>query len=379
MPGWQMPDDSIWQLVTYIRDLPKTADAVSAAAVPAPVFADHVGSAACESCHADIYARWRKTLMANVVRDPKEHPDAIIARPVARRTRWSRSRRATSRSSTAASGSSATSRSMGDDYYRCRHSGMCTTKSGGRTTSRQGTDWWTAFYPDDNAATSDRTAVRRLPLGELRHHQEDGDRMERRLRELPRRRQPHTHATRRRQRSSIRPVSTMSGPAMSAHQCHSQGKPRTNPIAGQYYDWPVGYTVGDRLSDGLGARGASPWRNHLHALRRRHRRTRIACRATTTCAVACTRTASPASPAMIPTAPDHDALLRKPANELCLHCHGPRRRAGPVRRIASRQHTHHSANSTGSQCIACHMPRDASRRLPMSTSAATPSASSTRR
>jgi len=38
----------------------------------------YVGSAACKSCHPAIYARWQKTPMANVVRDPREHPDAII-------------------------------------------------------------------------------------------------------------------------------------------------------------------------------------------------------------------------------------------------------------------------------------------------------------
>jgi hypothetical protein len=32
-------------------------------------------------------------------------------------------------------------------------------------------------------------------------------------------------------------------------QCHSQGQPRRNPIEGRYYDWPVGYQPGDRLSD----------------------------------------------------------------------------------------------------------------------------------
>ena len=31
-------------------------------------------------------------------------------------------------------------------------------------------------------------------------------------------------------------------------QCHSQGRPRANPIEGRYYDWPVGYQPGDRLS-----------------------------------------------------------------------------------------------------------------------------------
>src|SRR3979411_2982044 len=40
--------------------------------------AAYIGSAPCRSCHTDIYSRWSKTRMANVVRDPKEHPEAII-------------------------------------------------------------------------------------------------------------------------------------------------------------------------------------------------------------------------------------------------------------------------------------------------------------
>ncbi len=36
------------------------------------------GSAACKTCHPAIYERWSKTRMANVVRDPKTHPDAIL-------------------------------------------------------------------------------------------------------------------------------------------------------------------------------------------------------------------------------------------------------------------------------------------------------------
>jgi hypothetical protein len=39
---------------------------------------DYVGSAACRTCHPAIYARWSKTRMANVVLDPKVHPEAII-------------------------------------------------------------------------------------------------------------------------------------------------------------------------------------------------------------------------------------------------------------------------------------------------------------
>ena len=32
-------------------------------------------------------------------------------------------------------------------------------------------------------------------------------------------------------------------------QCHSQGRPLKNPIEGTYYDWPVGFQVGLKLSD----------------------------------------------------------------------------------------------------------------------------------
>src|SRR6185437_4538229 len=31
-------------------------------------------------------------------------------------------------------------------------------------------------------------------------------------------------------------------------QCHSQGRPLRNPIAGRTFDWPVGYNVGQHLN-----------------------------------------------------------------------------------------------------------------------------------
>src|SRR6478609_429269 len=46
---------------------------------PAPPTATYVGSAACARCHAPAYERWKRTRMANVVRDPREHPEAIVA------------------------------------------------------------------------------------------------------------------------------------------------------------------------------------------------------------------------------------------------------------------------------------------------------------
>jgi len=43
-------------------------------------------------------------------------------------------------------------------------------------------------------------------------------------------------------------------------------------------------------------------------------------------------------------------------NALCLTCHGPGKRIGP-RYKSITEHSHHAPTSTGSQCIACHMPR----------------------
>ena len=42
----------------------------------------YVGSQACRRCHAQTYERWSKTRMANVVRDPREHPEAVPHRRV---------------------------------------------------------------------------------------------------------------------------------------------------------------------------------------------------------------------------------------------------------------------------------------------------------
>ena len=50
--------------------------------------ADYVGSAACKTCHPGMYERWSKTRMANVVRDPKVHPEAIPFRTSRSPIRW---------------------------------------------------------------------------------------------------------------------------------------------------------------------------------------------------------------------------------------------------------------------------------------------------
>src|SRR6184192_3956064 len=46
---------------------------------PAPPAPTYVGSVPCARCHAPIANRYKQTRMANVLKDPREHPEAIIS------------------------------------------------------------------------------------------------------------------------------------------------------------------------------------------------------------------------------------------------------------------------------------------------------------
>lgn len=82
MPAWGNPhraqNDDSWKLVLYIRSLRPLTQQEHVQQTQASASAHCVGSQACQKCHAEIYERWLKTPMANIVRDPGQHPDAII-------------------------------------------------------------------------------------------------------------------------------------------------------------------------------------------------------------------------------------------------------------------------------------------------------------
>src|SRR5579863_5467556 len=40
--------------------------------------AHYVGSETCRRCHLDEYAGWRKSRMANILLDPRQHPEAVV-------------------------------------------------------------------------------------------------------------------------------------------------------------------------------------------------------------------------------------------------------------------------------------------------------------
>ena len=67
-----------WKLVAYTRSLRPPTQNEKTVVANTLASAHYAGSQACQKCHADIYEHWKKTPMANVVRDPREHADAII-------------------------------------------------------------------------------------------------------------------------------------------------------------------------------------------------------------------------------------------------------------------------------------------------------------
>jgi len=138
-------------------------------------------------------------------------------------------------------------------------------------------------------------------------------------------------------------------------QCHSQGRPLQNPIEGKHYDWPVGFEMTKKLSDhwkleehklgetsfthfadGTAHKNRMQGNDYVSSQMYAHGVTCFTCHdahGTT-----------------------NNASLRKPAQQLCLDCHGPKSPSGP-HALSLEQHTHHKADSAGSECIACHMPK----------------------
>jgi predicted CXXCH cytochrome family protein len=347
---YQQSDDT-WQLVIFIRNqqpLTKTEQSQQAAIGSA----HYVGSQACAKCHADVYDRWKKTPMANIVRDPRQHPDAIIpdlsTNTVAK---FSREQVAF------VYGSLWKQRyftKIGDDYFPLPVQWEIKNHAWSKYFVKPGTDWWAEYYPPDNmqrptGPTCDgchsvgydihTKQVAEWNVGCERCHGPGSEHA--------------AHPT----RANIFNPSHMNYVAATdtCIQCHSQGRPLTIPLEGKYYDWPVGYQVGGRLQDywkleqrslgttdfyyfpdGTAHKNRMQGNDFIQSVMYRRGITCFSC---------------------------HDvhgtnnyAQLIKPADKLCLDCHGPLSPNGP-RTATLEEHTHHKKDSPGSQCIACHMPQ----------------------
>jgi|SRR5579862_1004575 len=356
MPGWSNPhqetEDDSWKLVLFIRDVRPLTDHEKLQESMTSASAHYVGSQSCRKCHTQIYEHWLKTPMANVVRDPREHPDAIIpdlaTNTIAKFTMdqvslvygslW-KQRYFTKR---------------GDDYFPEPAQWDVTHRVWRPYFVAKGTDWWVPFYPEDNmqrptGPTCDgchsvnydikTKQVAEWNVGCEKCHGPGSDHVQ--------------HPT----RGNILNPAQMDYVAANdtCIQCHSQGRPLTVPIEGKYYDWPVGYHAGLNLRDfwqleehtlGEGTFTHYPEGTaHKNRMQGNDFVQSVMYRRGVTC-FSC-----------------HDvhgtgnyAQLRKPADQLCMDCHGPLSLNGP-RTATIEEHTHHKRGSAGSSCIACHMPK----------------------
>ena len=139
-------------------------------------------------------------------------------------------------------------------------------------------------------------------------------------------------------------------------QCHSQGQPLTNPILGQYYDWPVGFHQGGNLGDYWRLEehklGESNFMHYADGTAHKNRMQgndfvqSVMYRRGVTC-FSCHDVHG--------TSNNADTV--KPARALCVTCHNPGSPNGPHNVATIEQHTHHRAGSAGNDCVACHMPQ----------------------
>ena len=346
-------DNNAWKLVLFIRSISQLTPQEKTLQDATVSSAHYVGSAACQKCHERIYEHWKKTPMANVVRDPKENPDAITPNLATNNV----SPKFTKDQVAFVYGSVWKQRyftKIGDDYFPEPAQWDVTNKVWRPYMVANGTDWWAAFYPPDN---------RKRPTGPTCDgcHSVDYNIKTKQVAEwnvgCERCHGPGSAHVEHGTRGNILNPARMDYVQANdtCIQCHSQGRPLTNPIEGKYYDWPVGYHVGLNLRDywqleehTLGQLSFTHFPDgtaHKNRMQGNDFTESVMYRRGVTC-FDC-----------------HDvhgtenyAQLRKPVNQICLDCHAPGSRNGP-RTATLAAHTHHKDGSAGSECVACHMPK----------------------
>jgi predicted CXXCH cytochrome family protein len=356
MPAWTLPDRKLWQVTAYLRNLPQVAALsphMAAAQIPAGRNAHYVGSVVCKDCHTEIYDRWQKTRMANVVRDSRTHPDAIIpdlskADPLVTFTKDDIA---------LVYGSKWKQRyfkQVGDDYFVLPAQWDVTHQLWRPYFVKNGTDWWAPLYPADNM---------QRPTGPLCDgcHSVNYDVVTKKVTEwnvgCEKCHGPGSdHVEHGAQSNIINPIKLDYVQATdTCIQCHSQGQPLTNPINGKYYDWPVGFQMGKRLvdywkledhklgelsfthyPDGTAHKNRMQGNDFVQSLMYARGVTCVSCHD--------------------PHGSRNEAMLIKPVGEICATCHGPNTQNGPHAPTIE-AHTHHAAGSAGSECVACHMPK----------------------
>ncbi len=313
----------------------------------------YVGSQTCGRCHRATYERWSKTRMANVVTDPKVHPEFVLgdfANPTPAvsftleqvafvyGTKWKQRYFA----------------KVGNDYFPLGAQWDVTHKQWRPYLVANNTDWWVPHYGPTNA---DR------PTGPLcdgchsvNYNIETKTPTEWNV-GCERCHGPGSEHVR------LPAATTIVNPAKldfvhandTCIQCHSQGQPLTNPIQGKYYDWPVGFHQGESLHDfwkleehKLGETSFTHFPDgtaHKNRMQGNDFVQSVMYRRGVTC-FSCHDVHGT----------NNNADLIKPVGQICLTCHGPTSPNGPHTPTLE-AHTHHTPGTPGAECVSCHMPK----------------------
>jgi len=290
--------------------------------------------------------------MANVIRDPKTHPDAILpdlSQPDPLVT-------FTKDDIAFVYGSKWKQRyfkKQGNDYYPLPAQWDVTNQVWRAYAPAPNTEWWLPHYPGDNTQrpTSalcdgchsvnfniETKAVVEWNVGCERCHGPGAE-----------------HGARPSQTNILNPARLDTVQATNVCvQCHSQGQPLKNPFDGKYYDWPVGFEVGKDLKDFWQLEPHKPGeQTFTHfadgtAHKNRMQGNDFVQSSMYTHGVSCHSCHDPHGT-------ENNADLLRPANTICLECHGPSSPNGPhAPNIEA--HTHHKAGP-GNECVDCHMPK----------------------
>ena len=310
-----------------------------------------------QPCHAEVYGSWKQTRMANVVRDPKDHPEAVLAdfthpdplvtfqlKDVAfvYGSRWKQRFFV----------------KIGDDYFAEPAQWDIAKKRWLPYHADAGTDWWVPLYGATNFdrptgtlcdgchSVNYNVATKQVTGGNVGCEKCHGPGSE--------------HVAKKTRGSIVNParLDSVRGNDVCI-QCHSQGRPVNETGSATqkslHYDWPVGYTAGDRLADYWRLEELKPGTTNFYqfadmtAHKNRmqgndfiqstmyHRELRC---------FDCHNVHSDAK----------ESNLKATGNALCLRCHAASEQNPAGLKGTVAEHTHHAENSTEASVVR-HMPR----------------------